>query len=900
MGPQKLSVLERCPLIEVPLYIHSERCTVPASTPSIGLTVKAKTYLTGQREGEAVLYRPNAYPRGAVGPVHFLWQAMPPDHAQLVEAGGAGEGEEKAVSMEIDSDGKLLSGHSMNTSKLWIFSHPSMYEEVLKEVQVAVESACLTVEPSSSGLSKPHTPPSSESAAAAVVVRSLKDELVRFRLIGPRSHALLMETLKPALDFSQLEPQPSPKHKDKECPPVEVNNNPPVEVNNNPPLEPKLLQEERQPPTQSAPKAALDSSSNIPRAPPSKMEDTPSLPLPPPPLSSSRRRRPFWWEGHGESRDHAVVLSRVLGGELLSSRQSLLSPACFAQGTVLGMTAFDPRLHTPSKKTDVVSPHYPSSNRNRNRKMMAEEVGMKVEVEEMVVKGLVGGDTWEGGEEERGEEEGEGSESNGEQVCVEEEEKEVVSMEAESSCCLPEDTQTLPGQLLQLEPTLAPPLPPSLPPFLSYSPIWDSAMRQASSDSRMPDHTLNALRSKQFSKSPELDLGGDACRVPLLLVSQSLLGSAPFSGGGKNGSGLGFGWDLILPKGWAMAFWVALVYRGARACGMRELERARIEVLAPSVPVDHPDTCAGMGHTLEQRGLMEEKHSLYPPDKRPNYGKLSIPTPFHCPWDELVDKWGKPCHFDQLLSSPQPLNSAIGSEKKQDSDPLELEMPAAKRVKLDEEVVTSTTTRKSPDSLSLPLPAQNSFYVLRCRKTLLMLARAFEKLNKCDTSSASHSSNVIISLHSILSSVGLDSDTLREHSCALVPVALEVVQRGKMEPLSSISLPTLSDIRELLSNWDKHSRGIAECQYAGPTEPLNPRGITLVLRGGGGGRSKCESQELGGGSMSSKSPVTVCVLIGASGLKKRELKGVRKEEGRGGRGRDDKDKQSDHCKCVCV
>jgi ribonuclease P/MRP protein subunit POP1 len=35
--------------------------------------------------------------------------------------------------------------------------------------------------------------------------------------------------------------------------------------------------------------------------------------------------------------------------------------------------------------------------------------------------------------------------------------------------------------------------------------------------------------------------------------------------GGENGFGLG--WDIILPAGWSMVFWISLIYAGARAVG---------------------------------------------------------------------------------------------------------------------------------------------------------------------------------------------------------------------------------------------------------------------------------------------------------------------------------------------
>ena len=41
--------------------------------------------------------------------------------------------------------------------------------------------------------------------------------------------------------------------------------------------------------------------------------------------------------------------------------------------------------------------------------------------------------------------------------------------------------------------------------------------------------------------------------------------------------GFGAGWDLLLPAGWGLAFWLTLVGAGARPGGLRELRSLRLE-----------------------------------------------------------------------------------------------------------------------------------------------------------------------------------------------------------------------------------------------------------------------------------------------------------------------------------
>ena len=189
---------------------------------STGLTIAAKAYKSGQREGRAVMYCSRCYPYGAIGPVQFLWQMQTLHHIDEV----------------------VLNSAQSPASKLWVWCHPGMYEEVLSEVQAVVESfnsrqsdgSAVRKLPSSttstitgkgvmckagesSAVSQPCSSTMSTSTGGEVIasqmgipisVKSLKDELVRFRLIGPRSHALLMETLKPVFNFQQCQPPASP------------------------------------------------------------------------------------------------------------------------------------------------------------------------------------------------------------------------------------------------------------------------------------------------------------------------------------------------------------------------------------------------------------------------------------------------------------------------------------------------------------------------------------------------------------------------------------------------------------------------------------------------------------------------------------------------------------------
>lgn len=61
-------------------------------------------------------------------------------------------------------------------------------------------------------------------------------------------------------------------------------------------------------------------------------------------------------------------------------------------------------------------------------------------------------------------------------------------------------------------------------------------------------------------------------------------------------SGFGCGWDVIFPAGWAMPFWLAFIFRGARPAGLREassheLESGKCEFLPPDSTAGAEEGC---------------------------------------------------------------------------------------------------------------------------------------------------------------------------------------------------------------------------------------------------------------------------------------------------------------------
>lgn len=64
-----------------------------------------------------------------------------------------------------------------------------------------------------------------------------------------------------------------------------------------------------------------------------------------------------------------------------------------------------------------------------------------------------------------------------------------------------------------------------------------------------------SLRFHFVCAGSKLELGAEENQVPIVLIHRP-------GGSGSSSRGLSTdGWDVILPAGWAMPFWIAFVYR---------------------------------------------------------------------------------------------------------------------------------------------------------------------------------------------------------------------------------------------------------------------------------------------------------------------------------------------------
>ena len=646
------------------------------------------------------MYRDGTYPFHPVGPVQFLWNVVP------VKVGQREQG--------VESEVHRLS----TTSKLWIFCHPAMFEEAFTEVQKAISKHDLC---RSNQFCKRNLETSSGttigvggvSEITSLSVQGLKDELLRFRLLGPRSHAVLMEVLRPIFHFSDdsslfdsagSDAPPPRKESDAPLPRKESDAPPPRKDSDVPP---PRKESDAPPPRKESDAPPPRKESDAP--PPRKESDAP-----PPRKESSA---PWWKDQQHVLQEHASVLSSVY-----PSIRGAPTPSSFSRGTAIGMVVRDPRLFLPSTRTDMVSSFYPKVTAVKRQTRVHDECDSEDEDE-----GLSKAEITVGNIE---------AASDG---------KNLVTSTTTPTCTVP-----------------------VLPALLAYSSLWDDDVRRVVSLSRQPDHFLNEARSKQFPKQGDLDIG-DSVGIPVVLLHQSLSNGCTSTSLDKL---TGFGWDLLLPKNWGMAFWVSLVYRGARVCGLTELQRSLLECRVLQFPKDFPDTLACKQESQVVQEDLERRFRCYPPDKRPNYGKLSITTPFHCPWETLLS---------------------------------------------DDIVVMTKKPRIEPHSYHGDVSCDNSvtscFYVLRSRTHLTTLSQFMEHTSERGLLRSKTKGGESPCLH---------GDTLnvlkQTHTNAFVAISFEMFGRGKISSWAAFCVPTVADLRSLVENKT----------YSGPVEPINHRGVTIV------------------------------------------------------------------------
>ncbi|XP_062984837.1 ribonucleases P/MRP protein subunit POP1-like [Elgaria multicarinata webbii] len=339
--------------------------------------------------------------------------------------------------------------------------------------------------------------------------------------------------------------------------------------------------------------------------------------------------------------------------------------------------------------------------------------------------------------------------------------------------------------------------------------LWNHHICKSVTDNKMPEQVLNRLRSQLLVPGSRLDLGPQESKVPVLLVQH------PGKTAGVDRPGWGSSWDICLPKGWGMAFWLPFVYRGARVGGLQEALKHSLYKRTPHVPHDYPDCPAGLQSAKELEINLLEKFKRRPPAKRANYVKHGTLTPFLCPWDKLTQDWeahgneaqgkhipptaldSEACASDaQVSCGPSTEAEVVTSSITSESD--QLTETCSQNVQMEEEKVAASL-------LDSKVTSSWAFCVLRSRKLLRQVSvwcqptsarnRKIQRLaSKPDQKALAGDALLPICLH---------------YPRALVWVSMSFLKKGSPELHSMICVPAKEDLLELCK--DQH--------FCGPQEP---------------------------------------------------------------------------------
>ena len=354
------------------------------------------------------------------------------------------------------------------------------------------------------------------------------------------------------------------------------------------------------------------------------------------------------------------------------------------------------------------------------------------------------------------------------------------------------------------------------------SALWDSDVRKAVKTTQLSQHELNQLKAQHLVPGTELNLGRQESRIPVLLLQ-----NPGIRGGGKlsqNIMGYGSGWDVLLPSGWGMAFWVAMIYRGARAGGALESRSCALQQGVPHFPDDYIDTAAGRDAADALCKELEVKQAKWPPAKRPNYAKLGMSSPFNCQWDKLSDEWSEHCGDDQNRATSEELANESNTcpvlvvrdkaklhqlnklvhDKKQtqrgiigdaEKVPAETKRVSSKRLASVAEMQDVSPVKKVKIDHNAPKGDDNE-NVIKAEKTMPSDTCGNVEMEKARTMQVANT----------LANIGLTN-----HPQMYVCVQVSLISKGAPAARSVIYLPTSDDLSALASNP----------RYGGPAEPIH-------------------------------------------------------------------------------
>ncbi|XP_006900086.1 PREDICTED: ribonucleases P/MRP protein subunit POP1 [Elephantulus edwardii] len=334
----------------------------------------------------------------------------------------------------------------------------------------------------------------------------------------------------------------------------------------------------------------------------------------------------------------------------------------------------------------------------------------------------------------------------------------------------------------------------------AHSFIWNQAVCKSVTENKISDQDLNRKRSELPVPGSQLVLGPQESKIPVLLIQQ------PGTVTGEDRLGWGSGWDILLPKGWGMAFWIPFIYRGARVGGLKEGLMHTQYKRSPNIPGDFPDCPAGVLFAEEQAEELLEKYKRRPPAKRPNYVKLGTLAPFCCPWAQLTQDW-------ESRVQTQEESSAATSPSSEESDMRTDEMLCAvtpeetlKRSVNEPRELEESSAAMSPSSEESNMRTDEMLCAVTPEETL---KRSVNEPRELEESSAATSPS------SEESNMRTD-----EMLCAVTPE--ETLKRSVNEP---------RELEEMdVEGQDRPGTDLARGQTAAENCIAAPRGLPCVVR----------------------------------------------------------------------
>jgi hypothetical protein len=139
-------------------------------SPQTGLTFAAKIYLNSQCEGNTTIYEADKYPFNCIGPVRFFWHPK----------------------------------NQNENRSIWIWSHPAIYKQVEDQLTFIFKLTKTTEQDSpqikkrkiSQNIEENHENYFTSINNSNIKLKSLKDKLNRFKLLGPMSTTILANLLQ--------------------------------------------------------------------------------------------------------------------------------------------------------------------------------------------------------------------------------------------------------------------------------------------------------------------------------------------------------------------------------------------------------------------------------------------------------------------------------------------------------------------------------------------------------------------------------------------------------------------------------------------------------------------------------------------------------------------------------